>query len=239
MLGGDEHAGLEVISHVTDEAKARLGPYLQRTPIETRPLLSDNLLDMIVTVYRGESRARVRIADEHTNVVLIERNGEILLEKDLGGGDAEDAPDTSLLTVERIYDFACTCDLDDVRPILDRQIECNTVISIAVFWLFRYPLGLNELVANGISWVIAVLFAFFTNRIWVFRAPTKTAGEFLRQMASFYGGRVVTLLIEEALLAVFITWLGFPDMPVKITAQIVVIVLNYVISKLFVFKKEV
>ncbi len=115
----------------------------------------------------------------------------------------------------------------------------TTVISIAVFWLFRYPLGLNELVANGISWVIAVLFAFFTNRIWVFRAPTKTAGEFLRQMASFYGGRVVTLLIEEALLAVFITWLSFPDMPVKITAQIVVILLNYVISKLFVFKKEV
>ncbi len=129
VLGGDEHAGLEVISHVTDEAKARLGPYLQRTPIETRPLLSDNLLDMIVTVYRGESRARVRIADEHTNVVLIERNGEILLEKDLGGGDAEDAPDTSLLTVERIYEFACTCDLDDVRPILDRQIECNTAIA--------------------------------------------------------------------------------------------------------------
>ncbi len=129
VLGGDEHAGLEVISHVTDEAKARLGPYLQRTPIETRPLLSDNLLDMIVTVYRGESRARVRIADEHTNVVLIERNGEILLEKDIGGGSAEDAPDSSLLTVERIYDFACTCDLDDVRPILDRQIECNTAIA--------------------------------------------------------------------------------------------------------------
>ena len=114
----------------------------------------------------------------------------------------------------------------------------TTVISIAVFWLFRYPLGLNELVANGISWVIAVLFAFFTNRIWVFRAPTKTAGEFLRQMASFYGGRVVTLLIEEAMLAVFITWLGFSDMPVKITAQIVVIVLNYFISKLFIFKKK-
>ena len=113
----------------------------------------------------------------------------------------------------------------------------TTVISIAVFWLFRRPFGLNELIANVISWVIAVLFAFFTNRVWVFRAPTKTAGEFFRQMGSFFGGRVVTLLIEEALLAVFITWLGFPDMPVKIAAQVIVIVLNYVISKLFVFKK--
>ena len=113
----------------------------------------------------------------------------------------------------------------------------TTVISIAVFWLFRRPFGLNELIANVISWVIAVLFAFFTNRTWVFRAPTHSAGEFLRQMGSFFGGRVVTLLIEEALLAVFITWLGFPDMPVKIAAQVIVIVLNYVISKLFVFKK--
>ena len=113
----------------------------------------------------------------------------------------------------------------------------TTVISIAVFWLFRRPFGLNELIANVISWVIAVLFAFFTNRVWVFRSPTKTAGEFFRQMGSFFGGRVVTLLIEEALLAVFITWLGFPDMPVKIAAQVIVIVLNYVISKLFVFKK--
>ena len=113
----------------------------------------------------------------------------------------------------------------------------TTVISIAAFWLFRRPFGLNELIANIISWVVAVLFAFFTNRTWVFRAPTRSAGEFLRQMGSFFGGRVVTLLIEEALLAVFITWLHLPDMPVKIAAQVIVIVLNYVISKLFVFKK--
>ena len=114
----------------------------------------------------------------------------------------------------------------------------TTVISIFVFWLFHHPLGLNELVANVISWIIAVLFAFFTNRIWVFRAPTKTAGAFFRQMGSFFGGRIATLLIEEAILAVFITWLGLADMPVKIAAQIVVIVLNYFISKLFVFKKK-
>ena len=114
----------------------------------------------------------------------------------------------------------------------------TTVISIAVFWLFRGPLGLDALVANVISWLAAVLFAFLTNRVWVFASPTKTAGEFLRQMGSFYGGRVATLLIEEAILAVFITWLGLPDMPVKIAAQVVVIVLNYFISKLFVFKKR-
>ena len=130
VLGGDEHAGLEVISHVTDETKDRLGSYLEQTQIEIKPLVSDNLLDMIVTVYSGASRAKARIVNEHTNIVLVERNGVVLQEKDpQGDADTEDMPDYSLLTVEDIYDFACTCDLDDVRPVLDRQIECNTAIA--------------------------------------------------------------------------------------------------------------
>ncbi|MBQ3275787.1 MAG: serine dehydratase subunit alpha family protein [Oscillospiraceae bacterium] len=130
VLGGDAHAGLEVLSPVSEETIDRLGPYLEQKQIEIKPLASDNLLDMIVTVYSGAAYAKVRIANEHTNIVLIERNGEILLKKDpQENGEAEDTPDYSLLTVERIYDFACTCDLDDVRDILDRQIECNTAIA--------------------------------------------------------------------------------------------------------------
>ena len=64
-----------------------------------------------------------------------------------------------------------------------------------------------------------------------------SAAGFLKQMASFFGGRLFTLIVEEAILAVFITWLGFNSMAVKLVAQVVVIVLNYVISKLIVFKK--
>ena len=130
VLGGDAHAGLEVLSPVSEETIDRLGPYLEQKQIEIKPLASDNLLDMIVTVYSGADYAKVRIANEHTNIVLIERDGEILLKKDPRENDeAEDTPDYSLLTVERIYDFSCTCDLDDVRDILDRQIECNTAIA--------------------------------------------------------------------------------------------------------------
>ena len=130
VLGGDEHAELEVISKVTEETKASLGPYMEKTPVEIRPLESENLLDMIVTVRSGESYAKVRIANEHTNIVLIERNGEILLEKEAETGvEEEGLPDYTLLTVEGIYDFACTCDLEDVRDILDRQIACNTAIA--------------------------------------------------------------------------------------------------------------
>ena len=129
-LAGDERAGLEVIAHVDQVARDRLGEYLEQTAIEVRPLDSDNLLDMIVTVFRGESRATVRIANEHTNIVLKERDGTVLLKKDLRPDDGEeDLPDYALLNVADIYDFACTCDLGDVRPLLERQIEYNTAIA--------------------------------------------------------------------------------------------------------------
>ena len=130
VLGGDEKAELEVISHVSEQAKAALGPYLEKTPIELESLESENLLDMIVTVYKGDACAKVRIANEHTNIVYMERDGVVLMQKDSAEPKEEEAlPDYSLLTVENIYDFACTCDLDDVRPILDRQIRLNTAIA--------------------------------------------------------------------------------------------------------------
>ena len=129
-LAGDEKAGLQVLSRVTDEAREQLGSYMENTPVEIRPLASEHLLDMIVTVWGGSACTRVRIANEHTNIVLIEKDGKALLTKDPNEKqDEEGLPDYTLLTVQGIYDFACTCDLEDVRPILDRQIECNTAIA--------------------------------------------------------------------------------------------------------------
>lgn len=112
------------------------------------------------------------------------------------------------------------------------------VISILSYGIADVVLGINELIANIISWILAVLFAFFTNRIWVFQSATHTVKEFAIQMANFFGGRVVTLIVEEVIILVFITILGFPSIPVKVAAQIVVIVLNYIISKFWVFKKK-
>ena len=130
VLGGDETAGLEVISRVGAEKIEALGPYLEHTPIEIRSLESEELLDMIVTVYKGDSCAKVRIANEHTHIVRIERDGAVLQESDAKApGKEENVPDYGLLTVENIYDFACTCDLEDVRPVLDRQIALNTAIA--------------------------------------------------------------------------------------------------------------
>ena len=131
VLGGDETAELQAISHVSDEAKTQLAAYLERTPVEILSLQSDCLLDMIVTVRRAASYAKVRIANEHTNIVLIERDGKILAQKDahLTQNEQGSTPDYSLLTVKDVYDFACTCDLSDVQPILERQIGMNTAIA--------------------------------------------------------------------------------------------------------------
>ena len=113
---------------------------------------------------------------------------------------------------------------------------CTFLVSMATYALCYRVLGMNVLVANVISWIFAVLFAFFTNRKWVFNGDSDGGG-LLRQMASFFGGRLFTLGVEELILAVFVSWLKFDGVVVKVVAQVVVIVLNYFISKFWVFKK--
>ena len=112
----------------------------------------------------------------------------------------------------------------------------TTLVSIASFALFAVTMGMNELIANVLSWILAVLFAYVTNRTWVFAQKADTRPGILREMLTFFGGRIATLLVEEAIILVFITWLGLPAIPVKAAAQVIVIALNYVISKYFVFK---
>lgn len=111
----------------------------------------------------------------------------------------------------------------------------TTVISIASFMLF--DLITHELVANLISWICAVTFAYVTNRRWVFQSQAK-GKHCLREMGAFFAGRLATLGLEEVLLLVFVTWLQFPGTFIKIGAQILVLILNYVISKLLVFRKK-
>ena len=114
----------------------------------------------------------------------------------------------------------------------------TTVVSLASFWLCTYPLHINVLISNVISWICAVTFAYFTNAKWVFEAKPATRAEAFRQFVSFYAGRLATLGVEELILLVFVTLLHGNEMIVKLIAQVVVVVLNYVVSKLFVFQKK-
>ena len=127
-LYGDADAGLEVISHVTEEQVAGLKDYLEQTPVQVLPADSDCVLDIEIEAAAGDDRAVVRVANEHTNIVLEKKNGQTLLEKEVREEADPDAPDYSLLSIEDIIDFAQTCDLEDVKPVLDRQIAMNTAI---------------------------------------------------------------------------------------------------------------
>lgn len=127
---------------------------------------------------------------------------------------------------------------EDLKELILYTIFGNLtfVISIGSYALFNIAFGINELIANALAWVFAVLFSYVTNKKWVFKAPTPTKTAFFVQMFAFFSGRFMTLIIEEAIIFVFITLLAYPSMWVKLAAQVVVVILNYVISKLFVFR---
>lgn len=112
------------------------------------------------------------------------------------------------------------------------------LISILTYAIFEQKCGMNELIANVISWLIAVLFAFVTNYVWVFPAEGNTQGNLVEQMIKFYMGRLFTLGVEEGILALFVTGLHMNSIAVKVVAQVVVIVLNYIISKLLIFARK-
>ena len=112
-----------------------------------------------------------------------------------------------------------------------------TVVSIGSFVVCETLLGMDALIANVISWVLAVATAYTTNRTWVFCSTAKGKA-FWTELVSFFSGRVLTLLMEEGILLVFVTWLHFPGVWVKVAAQIAVLVGNYFLSKLIIFKKK-
>jgi len=114
----------------------------------------------------------------------------------------------------------------------------TTVVSFFTFWLFADGFSLDVFIANTISWVLAVAFAFFTNRIWVFEAPTTNKKDFLVQLILFYGGRLLSFAFEMAVLFIFIKQLGLNKLIVKLLATIIVLILNYIISKVIVFRKN-
>ena len=138
-LIGDPGAELEVLSRVTEEQIALLPAALERIPVEVGFADSPLIFDIRVSALAGEDSASARIALHHTNLVSLRRNGVTLLEKPVEG-PAEGGGDRSVLSVERIADFADCVDLEDVRRLLERQIAYN--MDIAEEGL-RHPYGAN------------------------------------------------------------------------------------------------
>ncbi|MBR6350807.1 MAG: serine dehydratase subunit alpha family protein [Firmicutes bacterium] len=131
IIAGESEKELEVISSVSDEERSRLQRYLEEVEITVKHIDLGRVFDIILTVFAGEQSAKVRITDYHTNIVLIEKNGVTVFEKEPAGssGDPEERTDRGLLNMEDIWDFAMSVDIADVSELLDRQIRFNSLIA--------------------------------------------------------------------------------------------------------------
>lgn len=111
----------------------------------------------------------------------------------------------------------------------------TTLVSILSYALFTRLFHLNYITSNIFSWIISVTFAFITNKIYVFKAKDN---KIVNEMIKFYLSRLTSLGIELIIMYVAVDILNLNDMICKIIVQFIVIVLNYIFSKIFVFKKN-
>lgn len=122
-MAGDAEKKLEVISYVKEEQVEEIKQFLEQTPITVEHLESGITFDIEVTVHAGADSAKVRIANYHTNIVRIEKNGEILENIPVSGEEENNLTDRSLLDMEHIWEFINTVDVEDVKPILEPQLR--------------------------------------------------------------------------------------------------------------------
>ena len=129
IVAGDPDRELEVIAQVDKDQIQAMRDFLDSAEIVVEHVDNGITFDIIVTLYKGESSAQVRIANYHTNIVHIEKDGEVLKDVEVQGETEEGLTDRSLLNMEDIWDFANTVDIADVKEVLDRQISYNMAIA--------------------------------------------------------------------------------------------------------------
>ena len=112
----------------------------------------------------------------------------------------------------------------------------TTIVNILTFYIFR-KLNVELYISNIIAWIISVLFAFITNKLFVFESKNKTKKENIKEITSFFGFRLLSLVFDMGSMVLLINILKINDLLSKIFANILVVILNYIFSKLFIFKK--
>ena len=114
----------------------------------------------------------------------------------------------------------------------------TTVVNLAVFSLVHYLVGINYVVANGIAWFVSVVFAFVTNKIWVFQSKSENLQHLLWEFLKFMFYRILSLGIDMGALVLVVDIFRWPVFIGKLISQVLVVVVNYIFSKLFIFKKK-
>lgn len=114
----------------------------------------------------------------------------------------------------------------------------TTLVNVILYYVFARILNCSTLLATAIAWVGAVLFAYFTNRTWVFESHVNGTKEIIREMISFFACRLLTGFLDVAMMYIFVDVFKFNDMVIKLGSNIIVIILNYIASKLIIFRKK-
>ncbi len=113
-----------------------------------------------------------------------------------------------------------------------------TVFNMVIHFALAYFTPLNELIIVFIAWFFAVIVAYIANKLWVFESKSFKKDVLIHEVVSFTGARVFSLGVEELIFLIFVTWLGMSQVIIKIVAGIIVIIMNYAFSKLFIFKRK-
>ena len=129
IVAGNPDSVLEVIANVKPEQKHDIADFLEKVPITIKPLDCIARLDVTVRLFKGEHSSSVRIAGHHTNVVSVTKDDESLFACECSDTNAN-MTDRSCLKMDKIFDFANTVDIEDIRPIIGRQITYNKAIAM-------------------------------------------------------------------------------------------------------------
>lgn len=115
----------------------------------------------------------------------------------------------------------------------------STIVNIVTYLFFTRIIKLDVLVANSIAWLVAVLFAYITNKFFVFESKETNFKFLIKEFTSFASCRILSGVTEMGLMYVMIDLMAINDFIVKITTNVVVVVLNFIFSKLIIFKSTV
>lgn len=129
IIAGKPEKILEVISEVSESEKNLIKKYIDRGLIKVRLADTDLTFDIIITMNHQESYVKLRIAEYHTNIVYVEKNGEVIFDGGNISGKEKELTDRNLLNVKEIIDFADSVIIEDVREILSKQIAYNSAIA--------------------------------------------------------------------------------------------------------------
>lgn len=115
---------------------------------------------------------------------------------------------------------------------------CTTIVNIITYYISAHILSMSTTISTIISWLLSVTFAYISNKIWVFESSTNKKSALFKEIVSFYSCRLSTGILDLIIMILCVDILKFNDLFIKIVSNIIVIILNYIASKLFIFKNE-